>query len=287
MKNVTVWELAFELLSAGVKVEEIARRLGKHRATVYRWRKAIRYRGVRRFVRDQTEAKRKRRRHCLSSTVVRMVKQSRDNHHDWCGEKIIWELKTKHGVKISQASVYRILNRYYQLRSRWKKNQARGPQPKAERPKDFIQADTVDLGELFAYTAIDVFTRETAVILGDTLEAKEGARCLKQILASLGPCRIFQTDNGGEFGRECTPVIKQFSLRHRKIHARRKNENAYIESFHRSLRKECLGWLKYKRQDKENLQTLINQYLIFYNTQRPHLGLGLKIPAEVAKSHLS
>jgi transposase InsO family protein len=118
------------------------------------------------------------------------------------------------------------------------------------------------------------------------LEAEEGARCVREILGNLGSCQIFQTDNGGEFGRECSRTIRQFALRHRKIHARRKNENAYIESFHRSLRKECLGWIKYKQEDKTRLQLLINNYLVHYHTQRPHLGLGLKTPAEVALSHL-
>lgn len=286
MRNVTIWELAWELISAGVKVGEVAKRLGKHRATIYRWKKGIRYRGIRRFVKEKKEAKRKRKRRCLDAIVVRLIKKSRDDHHDWCGEKIVWELKIKYGIKVSRASVYRVLVRYYKLRSQWKKNQARGPQPKAEKPRDVIQADTVDLGGLFAYTAVDIFTREVAVILGETLEAKEGAKCVKMIFSHLGPCQVFQTDNGGEFGKECTRVIKQYALKHRKIHARRKNENAYIESFHRSLRKECLGWLKYRKEEKGSLQSLVDQYLVWYNTQRPHLGLGLKIPAEVAKSHL-
>lgn len=285
MKNVSIWELAWELLSAGVKIEEVAKRLGKHEVTIYRWRKGIRYRGIKRFVKEKKEAKRKRRRRALNTEVVLKIKKIREET-DWCGEKIVWRLRTKHGIRVSQASVYRVLNRYYRLRTKWKKNQARGPQPKAEKPRDVIQADTVDLGELFAYTAIDIFTRETSVILGENLTDEEGGRCVKKIFDSLGPCQVFQTDNGGEFACQCEKVIKRFALRHRKIHARRKNENAYIESFHRSLRKECLGWLKYRRQDKDQLQLLIDNYLVHYHTQRPHLGLGLKTPAEVAKLHL-
>lgn len=285
MRNVSCYELAWELLSAGVKVEEVAKRLGRHKVTVYRWKKGIRYRGIRRFVKEKKEAKRKRRRRTLKAEVVLQIKKIRKKTC-WCGEKIVWELKNKHGIEVSQASVYRVLNRYYRLRTSWKKNVARGPQPKAVKPRDVIQADTVDLGDLFAYTAIDIFTRETRVVLGENLTDEEGSNCVREILKTLGPCQIFQTDNGGEFGKACHPAIKQFALKHRRIHARRKNENAYIESFHRSLRKECLGWIKYKKQDKEKLQALINQYLIHYHTERPHLGLGLRTPAEVAKLHL-
>jgi transposase InsO family protein len=286
MKNVTVWELAYELLSAGLTVNEVAKKLHIHRATVYRWKKAIRYRGVRRFVREKKEAKRKRKRRKLSSKVVKLIKKSRLDHHDWCGEKIVWELKTKHGIKVSRASVYRVLNRYFVLRSKWKKNQVRGRVPKASKPRDVIQADTVDFGDIFAYTAVDIFTREVQVVLGDDLTAKEGGKCVHRILTHLGPCLIFQTDNGKEFGQDCSKIILMHALRHRRIHARRKNENAYIESFHRSLRKECLGWIKYTKDEKDQLQELINKYIVYYNTQRPHLGIGLKTPAEVKMSHL-
>lgn len=285
MRNVTVYELAWELSRSGVKPEEIAGRLGMGRATVYRWLRTIKYRGIRRFAQEKKQAKRRRKRRCLDTRVVLLIKQVRQDT-GWCGEKIVWRLATTHGIRVSQASVYRVLSRYFRLRSRWKKNVARGSQPKAEKPRDVIQADTVDLGGLFAYTAVDIFTREVAVVLGETLEAEEGARCVRKILSRLGPCQIFQTDNGGEFGKGCSRVIRMYALRHRKIHARRKNENAYIESFHRSLRKECLGWIKYQPDQKERLQTLIDQYLIHYHTQRPHLGLDLRTPAEVAMSHL-
>lgn len=286
MQNVSVYEAAYLLLSEGIKPREIARRLGKHRATIYRWKKTIRFRGIRQFVRDQEQAQRKRKRRCLSSTVVRLVKQSRDNHHDWCGEKIAWDLKKTYGIVISRSSVYRILHRYYTLRPGWKKNQVRGPQPVAHSPRDVIQADTVDFGNLFAYTAVDIYTREVSVVIGDNLTDEEGGRCIGKVCEHFGPCRVFQTDNGKEFATECHAVIRRYARQHRKIHAYRKNENAYIESFNRTLRKECLGWINYQPEDKEKLQALINDYLIFYNTQRPHLGLGLKIPAEVYLSHL-
>jgi transposase len=141
MKNVSIWELAFELFRSGVKPKNIAKRLGVGRATIYRWLKSIRYRGVRRFVREKKEAKRKRKRRCLDTRVVLKIKKIRQDT-GWCGEKIVWELKRKHGIKVSQASVYRVLNRYFKLRSKWKKNVARGPQPKATKPRDVIQADT-------------------------------------------------------------------------------------------------------------------------------------------------
>lgn len=286
MKNdISVYELVFELSQSGLRPKEIAPRVGRDRATIYRWLRGIRYRGIRRFVKDKQEAKRHRRRRALSTEVVLKIKRIREAT-GWCGEKIVWALKIKHGIKVSRASVYRVLNRYYTLRSKWKKNQARGKVPKAERPREVLQADTVDFGSLFAYTAIDTYTREVAVVWGASLTDEEGAKCLEKIFSVLGSCQVLQTDNGREFGKACSPVIKRYALRHRRTHARRKNENAFIESFHRSLRKECLGWVKYREDEKEELQVLVDHYLVHYHYERPHLGLGLRTPAEFALSHL-
>lgn len=284
MKNVSEYKLAWELFNSGIPVKEIAKRMEKHRATVYRWVKGIQYRGIKRFEKEKKICKRKRMRRKLKTEVVIAIKRIRDET-DWCGEKIVWKLKKEYGYEVSKASVYRVLNRYYRLRSHWKKNQARGTQPTAMKARDVIQVDTVDLGDLYAYTAVDLYTREAGVILGDDLTDEEGGKCLTEILAKLGKCGILQTDNGKEFGYNCHIEIIKYADRHRKIHAGRKNENAYIESFNRSLRKECLGWSKYTKRDKQELQDKINNYLIHYHYERPHLGLGLRTPAEVA--HLS
>lgn len=44
---------------------------------------------------------------------------------------------------------------------------------------------------LFLYS-YDIFTREVIVVLGEILEAKEGARCVEKILSHLGPCQSFR-----------------------------------------------------------------------------------------------
>jgi transposase InsO family protein len=280
VKNISEYKLAWELYNSGVRVNEISERLDKHRVTIYRWIKGIKYRGIRRFEKEKKESKRKRKRRKLKTEVVVAIKRIREET-EWCGEKIIWRLEKDYGYKVSRSSVYRVLNRYYQLRSRWKKNQAKGKQPVAGKPRDVVQADTVDLGEIFAYTAVDLYTREVAVVIGDNLTNEEGGKCIKEIFNRLGRCKIFQTDNGKEFGYECHKVIREHAERHRKIHAGRKNENAYIESFHRSLRKESVGWIKYRKKEKKELQDKIDKYLVHYHEERPHLGLGLRTPAEM------
>ena len=53
-----------------------------------------------------------------------------------------------------------------------------------------------------------------------------------------------------------------------------------IESFNRTLRKECLGWLKYRKEQLSELQARVNAFLRFYNTERPHLSLEMSTPTD-------
>lgn len=126
MRTLTQPELAWELHRVGVEVPVIAQRVGKHRATVYRWVKGIRLAGVREFVREYKQAKKKRRRRKANPYIERRVLSIRRKYHDCCGEKVVYWL-VKESVQISRSTVYWILNRHLQLRSKGRRNQKRGP----------------------------------------------------------------------------------------------------------------------------------------------------------------
>lgn len=54
-----------------------------------------------------------------------------------------------------KGEIYEILAEKYILRSKWKKNQKRGAVPEAHIPREVIQMDSIDFGELFVFTGID------------------------------------------------------------------------------------------------------------------------------------
>ncbi|WP_036075688.1 integrase core domain-containing protein, partial [Leptospira weilii] len=55
-------------------------------------------------------------------------------------------------------------------------------------------------------------------------------------------------------------------------------EDAFIESFNGKMRNECLNenWFK----DIEEARRLIEEWRIFYNSERPHSSLGGLTPEE-------
>ena len=93
-----------------------------------------------------------------------------------------------------------------------------------------------------------------------------------------GHVHIVQTDGGPEFKAEFKNSVHLFCDRHRVSKAYRKNEQSYIESFNRTLRKECLGWLKYGVEDLPQCTALVETFLIRYHYHRPHMGLMMRPP---------
>ena len=58
---------------------------------------------------------------------------------------------------------------------------------------------------------------------------------------------LIQTDGGSEFKEAFAERVLAYCQRHRVARPYKKNEQAYIESFNRTVRKECLGWTPLQR----------------------------------------
>lgn len=287
MKSIPLIEFAWELHKTGQSVDTIALKVDKNRATVFRWFAGVRLKGIRKFLRDYEKAKKGRRQKRKTDPVIKArIYAIREQYRHCCGEKIQYWLKKDYGIKISLSTIYRVLGEKYQLRPKYReKNQKRGPVPTAEKPREVIQHDTVDFGRLYAFTSVDIFTREASVVMETGLEGRHGARALVKQMKYFKFVDLMQRDGGSEFEKEWTEKAHKFCHTIRTSRPYRKNEQSYIESFNRTLRKECLGWTNYRRKDLPVIQARVDQFLDFYNNRRPHLSLSLQAPTEYL-SHL-
>jgi hypothetical protein len=111
--------------------------------------------------------------------------------------------------------------------------------------------DTVAFGGIFAFTGIDIYTKEATVMLRPALTSEDGAVFLQTAMAHrvTGRVAVLQTDGGPEFKGSFAQQARAYCDRHRIARPYKKNEQAYIESFNRTLRKECLGWGTYRVED--------------------------------------
>lgn len=271
MVSVTPIRIAWELHQAQQPVTYIAARVGVHRSTIYRWLNGIRQWGIVAFVRRYRNAKKGRRQRKTHGHIAQRVLAIRRQHHNCCGAKIVYWL-AQEGFAISRSTVYRILNQHLQLRPKGRRNKRRGPVPQATGPRQVIQMDTIDFGAVYAFTALDIYTREGQVVLRSALTARDGAFALERLMRYFGRCQIIQTDGGSEFAGEFRTVLPLYAGRHRVARPYRKNEQAHIERFNRTVRHECLGWRKYRAKQIPELQALVDQWLDYYHHLRPSMA---------------
>jgi len=281
MMNETLIMLCWELYEQGVPKSHIAERLEKNRETIHIWIKGTEQFGLTEFIERYRQAKKGERQKRKANPIVkRWVWEIREREFDCCGQKIQYFLKHEHRLKLSVTKIYETLSEKYVLRPDWQKNKVRGPIPKASMPREVVQMDSIDFGALYAFTGVDIFTREADILIAPELTARFGREFLYQSMGRRfnGHVQLIQTDGGPEFKAEFLEDVSFFCDRHRTARPYRKNEQSYIESFNRTVRKECLGWQKYRREQIGYCQGLVEEFLKRYHYHRPHMSLNMSPP---------
>jgi len=281
MQNATLITLCWELYEQGLPKVRIAERLNKHRETVHLWISGVKQLGLFPFL-DRYEQAKKGARYSRQTDplVKRWVWEIREREMQCCGQKIQYFLQRERGIHLSVPKIYEILAEKYVIRSRWKKNHPRGLIPQASQPREVVQMDTIDFGDLFAFTAVDIFTREADIFIAPELTARYGEQFLCQSMERRFDrhVQLIQTDGGPEFKAEFLAALPAYCDRHRIARPYRKNEQSYIESFNRTVRKECLGWQTYHLHELRECTQMVESFLKRYHYHRPHLGLGMRTP---------
>jgi len=269
--------LAWELHEQGMSNTQIALRLQVNRETVNRWVAAIQEQGLLPFLNARCQGQSNPRpARQVPVSLKQKVWALREREHGCCGQKIAYFLEKEEGLTLSVPKIYEILAEKYVIRSKWKKNKPRGPVPQAAQARQVIQMDTIDLGRVFAFTAVDIFSREADLLVTPDLTSEQGSVFLRLCMArrfAPGFVQVVQTDGGPEFKGAFAQAVGEYCTWHRVARPYKKNEQAYIESFNRTVRNECLGWLKYQPDQVACLNRQGEVFLARYHFHRPHLGL--------------
>ena len=105
MDTITQIQGAWELHKAGQQVAVIAAQVGKHRATIYRWLKGIRRRGIRGYLAYFKQAKKGRRVRKTHGYIVQRVLSLRQEYRQCCGEKVVYLLSLE-GIRLCTVLVH-------------------------------------------------------------------------------------------------------------------------------------------------------------------------------------
>jgi transposase InsO family protein len=223
--------------------------------------------------------------HAVSAAVIDRIRYYRQQY-DRCAV-VVHAYCQREGTQVSLATVRRVLRRLgFVTRKRYaRKWRPPVERPKANRPGDLVQTDTVHLydhktkGRTYLYTMVDVYSRWAYVEHHNYLSQRLAAAVLQRGEAYAGfKFTMVQADNGPEYSTEFEKVLKANGSAVRHSRVRRPNDNAFIERFNRTIQEECTGSSSPITRD---LQSKILPYLAYYNDERLHLGIQCATPLEM------
>jgi len=130
---------------------------------------------------------------------------------------------------------------------------------------------------------IDQFTKECLSVVTDfSINGMRVARALDWLLLTRGKPEAITVDNGPEFaGIALDRWAYQNEVKLDFIRPGKPVENAYVESFNGKFRHECLNQHYFKTL--EEARQIIENWINWYNSFRPHQTLEGLTPAEFMK----
>ena len=272
---------------------------GVSRPTLFRWQKnLIVNQGKLEALNPGNRIPKTKRKRVVEEWVKADILNQRKEHPRLGKEKIHALLKEK-GYQKSASTIGRIIvnlkergelpkriklsvsgktGRLIEHRITNKKKQRR---PKGEKS---TEADTIvrfiDGIKRYIVTSIDAEGKFAFALAYKTHGSKQTADLLRKYnLVSPTKIKALQTDNGSEFNLHFELACEELDIKHYHSYPRSPKMNCHIERFNRTLDEE---FIQYNRSILRDDVDLFNQklcdWLLWYNTIRPHWSLGLISP---------
>ena len=210
--------------------------------------------------------------------------------------RIVWYLARYHGIKISDAGVYRILKRNGLNRlprgTRMRKLHTKRYQKQV--PGHHIQVDVKFLTfkgkrgkkvRRVQFTAIDDATRVRALKIYEKHTQASAIDFIDHIIEKL-PFRICEvrTDNGHGFQAKFHWYVEDLGIRHAYIKRGTPQLNGKVERSHQCDQQEFYQLLSYKGD--VDLEAKLDEWERFYNFARPHGAHNGQTPYEALRDKL-
>ena len=122
--------------------------------------------------------------------------------------------------------------------------------------------------------------------LSNTLDKASCVDVLKEALNKYGIPAIFNTDQGSQYtSNDFLSILKENHVQISMNGKGRALDNINVERFFRSIKYEKIFLNEY--QSMEELRNHIRDYMIFYNSIRPHQSLFYQTPDEMVQSFIN
>ena len=277
---------AVRLVREGVSTRQVGRHLGYDHSTIVKWIKRVPQSPHARVI-PTISSRPHHHPHELSSPLVETIIQYRIKHQR-CAE-VLHHLLVRDGHQVSCSSVKRVLKRYGLVsRSPWKKWHRYPVRPNPSKPGVLVEIDTIHDGppdddRLYIYTLLDVCSRWAHAVVSRKITTHQSVAFVRRA-QHVAPFQFtcLQSDHGQEFSRHFSRMAHVSGIAHRHSRVRMPSDNGHLERFNRTIQEECLSRVprSYSRWQKALLE-----YLAWYNSKRPHMGINMQTPLEVVTSY--
>lgn len=212
--------------------------------------------------------------------------------HPSYGVRRITAMLHRSGIHVSRIKVYRIMKLANHTRKRsvrkhivTKKMLTVPTGPDKLWQQDITYIWTGNDGWCYLFSILDCYTREwlaytfsTQCGTDEAIQTLETA-VLDRFAGTVPPGLTVRNDGGMQYtSARFIDVLKVYGIRHEVTGKNRPDQNAYIESFHRSIKEDCIwqhDFASYQEADQ-----IIRQLFHDYNFDRPHSSLKYMTPKE-------
>lgn len=280
---------------------------GTSRRTLYRWKTTLEKTGGQIQALDpKSTAPRKRRQRNTPPNLLNRIIALRTTHHRLGKEKLVVLLRAE-GFSVSASYCGRVLTNLkergllpthqklsYYAKTGIYREQSTVRRTKIRRTaKQGLEVDTVirfiDGTKRYILTAIDV-QRKFAFAAAYTSHSSATAADFLHKLMVVAPFPIteLQTDNGSEFALLFRDACEKLNITQYHTYPRSPKMNACIERFNRTIWEDFIMWNRaLLRDDIAAFNDTMIEWLLWYNTERPHASLGMLSPLQYIVRTLS
>lgn len=281
------YQAVLEVLG-GATVTDVARRYGVARQTVHGWLRRYADQGLAGLV--DRSSKPVSCPHQMSAEIEARIVEMRRVHPGWGPRTIVYHLEREGVVPLpSRSGVYRALIRHRLIDPQQRKRR-RSDYKRWERSRamELWQMDVmggvwlVDGSELKVVTGIDDHSRFcVSAMVVRRATARPVCDALAEAMQAHGIPGQILTDNGkvftGRFGPGKGEVLfdricRENGIRHLLTAPRSPTTTGKVERFHKTIKKELLTDRRF--ESVEEAQGAIDGWVVEYNTERPHQGIG-------------
>ena len=203
----------------------------------------------------------------IAAETVAAIQRLAAENRLWGAERIRGEL-LKLGIKVGKRTIQRHMRA------------ARSPQPRRSGQTwacDFLEVVDIGFRSLFAFCVVELRSRRV-VHVGVTRHPTDTwvAQQLREATPFDQRPRYLLRDNDRKYGPAFARVAAGSRSAVLRAPSRAPRANGTCERFLGSVRRECLGHVLILGE--AHLRRVLREYVAYFNTARPHQGIGQAVP---------